>query len=46
LIEALRRYRHEQSASLVDAIVTEVRRFSPREQRDDITLIIAKCRAA
>src|SRR5208282_160385 len=46
LIEALRQYRHEQSASLVDAIVTEVRRFSPREQHDDITLIIAKCRAA
>jgi serine phosphatase RsbU (regulator of sigma subunit)/catechol 2,3-dioxygenase-like lactoylglutathione lyase family enzyme len=46
LIEALRRYRHQPSESLVDSIVGEVRRFSPREQHDDITLIIAKCRAA
>ena len=45
LIEALRQYRRERSASLVEAIVGEVRRFSS-EQRDDITLIIAKCRAA
>jgi serine phosphatase RsbU (regulator of sigma subunit)/catechol 2,3-dioxygenase-like lactoylglutathione lyase family enzyme len=44
LIEALRRYRELPSASLVDAIVTEVRRFSPHEQHDDITLIIGKCR--
>jgi serine phosphatase RsbU (regulator of sigma subunit) len=28
---------------LLAAIVDEVRRFSPGEQDDDITLIIAKC---
>ena len=27
------------------AIVDEVRRFSPDEQHDDITLIVAKCKA-
>jgi serine phosphatase RsbU (regulator of sigma subunit)/catechol 2,3-dioxygenase-like lactoylglutathione lyase family enzyme len=46
LIEALRRHQKLQSEKLVDAIVREVRRFSPREQHDDITLIVAKCRAA
>jgi serine phosphatase RsbU (regulator of sigma subunit) len=28
----------------MDAIVAEVRQFSPQEQHDDITLIIAKHR--
>lgn len=46
LIEALRRYRDLQSESVVEAIVGEVRHFSPREQHDDITLIIAQCRPA
>jgi serine phosphatase RsbU (regulator of sigma subunit)/catechol 2,3-dioxygenase-like lactoylglutathione lyase family enzyme len=42
--EAMRRHRHHSPQSLLDAIVEEVRRFSPREQRDDVTLIVAKCR--
>jgi len=46
LIEALRRHRQLDSASIVDAIVREVRTFSPRDQYDDITLIVGKCRAA
>jgi serine phosphatase RsbU (regulator of sigma subunit) len=42
LLEALRRNREEPSQALLAAVVDEVRRFSPREQHDDITLIIAK----
>ena len=42
--EALRRHRGLPPGNLLDAIVDEVRRFSPREQRDDVTLIVAKCR--
>jgi serine phosphatase RsbU (regulator of sigma subunit)/catechol 2,3-dioxygenase-like lactoylglutathione lyase family enzyme len=33
------------SEDLLDAIIAEVRRFSPHEQNDDMTLIVAKCRA-
>jgi serine phosphatase RsbU (regulator of sigma subunit) len=44
LIEALRRYREQSSQALVASIVDEVRRFSPHEQHDDITLIVAKRR--
>jgi serine phosphatase RsbU (regulator of sigma subunit) len=42
LIRALRRHRELPSAALLAAIVDEVRQFSPKEQRDDITLIVAK----
>lgn len=44
LVEALRRHPELSSQSLVTAVVDEVRQFSPQEQRDDITLILAKCR--
>lgn len=43
LIDTLRRHRHLPSQPLLDAVVNEVRRFSPHEQHDDITLIIARC---
>jgi len=43
LVDTLRRNRHLDSQSLLSAVVDEVRRFSPRDQRDDITLIIARC---
>ena len=43
LVDTLRRNRHLDSQSLLSAIVDEVRRFSPHDQRDDITLIIARC---
>lgn len=46
LEEALRQHRQLSSQSLLDAIVDQVRRFSPHEQHDDITLITAKCQAA
>ena len=44
LIEALRRHRELPSPALLASIVDEVRQFSPHEQHDDITLIVAKCR--
>jgi serine phosphatase RsbU (regulator of sigma subunit)/predicted enzyme related to lactoylglutathione lyase len=46
LMEALRRYRDQSSQQLLDSIVEEVRQFSPHEQHDDITLIVAKCGAS
>ena len=42
LIESLRRHRRLPSQSLLQNVVDDVRRFSPHEQHDDITLIIAK----
>jgi serine phosphatase RsbU (regulator of sigma subunit) len=44
LVEALRRRRELEPKDLLASIVDEVRRFSPQEQRDDITLILARCR--
>ena len=45
LAEGLRRHRALASQELLAAIVDEVRQFSPAEQYDDMTLIVAKCRA-
>ena len=44
LIESLKRNREQAPQSLIDSVVGDVRRFSPHEQSDDITLIVAKCR--
>ena len=46
LVEALRRHRDQPPQALVQSIVDDVHQFSPREQYDDITLIVAKCRPA
>ena len=43
LIEALRRHRELPSQALLASIVDDVQQFSPHEQHDDITLIVAKC---
>jgi len=45
LIESLLRHRTQPSDSLLQNIVADVRQFSPHEQHDDITLIIAKSAA-
>src|SRR5215510_8661028 len=45
LIDALRRHRELPPQALLDSIVEEVRRFSPYEQQDDITVIVARGRA-
>ncbi|HKV91822.1 MAG TPA: SpoIIE family protein phosphatase [Candidatus Angelobacter sp.] len=44
LVAGLRRYREMQARDLLDAVVAEVRQFSPGEQYDDITLIVARAR--
>jgi serine phosphatase RsbU (regulator of sigma subunit) len=46
LIESLRRHRESSSQTLIASIIAEVQQFSPGEQHDDITLIVAKCRPA
>jgi len=42
LVESLRRHRDQLPHSVLTSIVDDVRSFSPHEQHDDITLIIAK----
>jgi serine phosphatase RsbU (regulator of sigma subunit) len=44
LIESVKRHTELSPEALVASIVDEVQRFSPHEQHDDITLIVAKCR--
>ena len=44
LVAALRRHRELPPSDLLNAVVDDVRKHSPHEQRDDITMIVAKCR--
>jgi phosphoserine phosphatase RsbU/P len=44
LVDTLWRYRDLPSQALLAAVLDDVRQFSPEEQRDDITLIVARCR--
>jgi serine phosphatase RsbU (regulator of sigma subunit) len=44
LIEALGRHREKSPPSLMASVVSEVQQFSPLEQYDDITLIVARCK--
>ena len=46
LVDALRRHRNRSPESLVASLVDEVRSFSPHEQHDDLTLIVARRRSA
>ena len=46
LMEALKLHREEPARSIVASVVAEIQHFSPQEQHDDITLIVAKCRAS
>ena len=45
LIETLRQHRQRPCHAAVEAITNEIRQFNSQEQHDDITLIVAKCRA-
>jgi serine phosphatase RsbU (regulator of sigma subunit) len=45
LLDGLQRRRHLPPGSLLDSIVDDVRKFSPHEQYDDITMIVARCRS-
>jgi serine phosphatase RsbU (regulator of sigma subunit)/catechol 2,3-dioxygenase-like lactoylglutathione lyase family enzyme len=44
LVQRLWEYRNQSCQHTAEAITNEVRAFSPNIQRDDITLIIARCR--
>jgi serine phosphatase RsbU (regulator of sigma subunit) len=44
LIEVLQRKRELCSQALLTSVIEEIRRFSPRDQHDDVTLMVAKCR--
>jgi serine phosphatase RsbU (regulator of sigma subunit) len=44
LVESLRRNTGVSPQECVQAIVEDVKRYSPQEQQDDITLIVANCR--
>ncbi len=46
LIETLRRCRDRSTTDVIAAVLEEVSRFSPHGQRDDVTLIVARCRRA
>jgi serine phosphatase RsbU (regulator of sigma subunit)/predicted enzyme related to lactoylglutathione lyase len=43
LIATIERNSTLQSQALLTAIIDEIKQFSPNEQHDDITLIVAKC---
>jgi serine phosphatase RsbU (regulator of sigma subunit)/catechol 2,3-dioxygenase-like lactoylglutathione lyase family enzyme len=44
LVETLRGCRGLPCQAMLESVVEGVRRFSPHEQHDDITLIVARCR--
>src|SRR6185295_7679752 len=46
LVDALQRHRNRPPESLLSSLVDEVRTFSPHEQHDDLTLIVARRRSA
>jgi len=46
LVEALRQSRELAPEAMLASIVDQVRRFSGGEQHDDITLVMARCRAS
>lgn len=44
LVEALRQHRHLPLPNLLSSLVDTVRAYSPHEQQDDITVLVAKCK--
>lgn len=44
LVEALHKHCHLPPQNILASLVDQVRQFSPHEQRDDITMLIAKCK--
>jgi serine phosphatase RsbU (regulator of sigma subunit) len=44
LLDVMTRARHQSPSHIVTAVFDDVRRFSGGRQRDDVTLIVAKCR--
>ncbi len=46
LVESLKRSRELNPQSTVASMAADLQQFSPEEQHDDITLVVAKCRAS
>ena len=44
LVETLQAHRELPAQDLIAAVYEDVRGFSPQEQHDDMTLIVARCR--
>ena len=45
LVDILKKRRQLSPNEIVAAVLDEVARFSPQEQRDDLTMIVARCKA-
>jgi len=45
LIETLCAHRNLHAQPLLESVIQAVQKFSPQEQADDITLVVARCRA-
>ncbi|HEY7191079.1 MAG TPA: SpoIIE family protein phosphatase [Vicinamibacterales bacterium] len=45
LLDVMRNARHRSPSDIVTAVFDEVRRFGGDQQRDDVTLIVARCRS-
>jgi len=43
LVDSLRRHCDQQPGGLMNCILEDVKQFSPHEQHDDITLLVARC---
>ena len=43
LVDSLRRHRDQKPRALMNSILDDVKQFSPHEQHDDITLLVARC---
>jgi serine phosphatase RsbU (regulator of sigma subunit)/catechol 2,3-dioxygenase-like lactoylglutathione lyase family enzyme len=43
LVQSLRRHQHLPAEDMINTVLADVQQFSPDEQHDDVTLIIAKC---
>jgi len=44
LLAAIRRHQQRSAREILDGILSQVQQFSPDQQADDMTLIVAKCR--
>ncbi|HEY1341779.1 MAG TPA: SpoIIE family protein phosphatase [Bryobacteraceae bacterium] len=44
LVDAVQSRREQDAQSVIGSVVDQLRRFSPHEQHDDITLVVAQCR--
>lgn len=44
LMAAMRKYQQQPAGEILDGILDEVQQFSPDEQADDMTLIVARAR--